>query len=265
MKLKNRLVFILILVLHTYTYAQKTKTIYVDENYKEIRKYKFVKKLASFLYEVVTINKQDTVYKKLRYFEYFGKLNNIKIRQLQQLYAKRYSIDSTKTWLIHYLDTLPNKKKMPKASGILFYTPKTKDSLFISDDNQKPQETYFKNYAKHKHLESYTDYIIKLRKEFRQAKSFDKKNAMLLHFYNYNKGMPINELKSYAYFKDINKVLKKSFNDMLFKYQIILIYPNGEYYVSTAFERKKEHQKLLNKEYYNKRKRKWKQALAKNY
>ena len=105
------------------------------------------------------------IYKKLRYKEYFGRLSKKNKGQLNKLFNSRYKIDSAKKWLFHYIDSLPNKEKMPKISGVIIYdSVETKKSLFLS------KKVFKKNYrkyinSKHRHVMSYDEFQDNIRKE----------------------------------------------------------------------------------------------------
>ena len=98
-------------------YSQKRKTIYVNENFTEIIFSEYKKGLKSGLFTATEIVNDTAIFLKLRYAEYFGTLSPQKKKQINSLFNKRFKADTIKTWLIHYIDTLPNKKEMPKVSG----------------------------------------------------------------------------------------------------------------------------------------------------
>ncbi|MGG8495376.1 hypothetical protein ACQY1Q_03085 [Tenacibaculum sp. TC6] len=256
--MKNKLVILAWLLCSVVGNAQKKKTvIYINEKHQITSSKAYYNKLKTQLFDNVTIKKEDTILKKLSYTDFFGKLSSTKIKQLQKLYALRYGIDSTKTWLIHYVDTLPDKSKMPKESGILFKNPLTTDSIFITQTAlEKGNNSFlYEKYPYHKHLKSYPDYIDTWHKEITNTNYVDT-STTLLHFYAVNKGIPDEDIKKYGYYNDISTLLKKSFNDGTGKNKLIIIYPDGAFYTSTLKEHKKV-KKLTQRRIYERKKQKW--------
>jgi len=130
--MKNLITPIFYFLIVTNIFSQQTKTIYVDESYDEISKEKFDRLLESNLYDIAETIRDEKIYKKLRYKEYFGRLSKKNKDQLNKLFNSRYNIDSTKKWLFHYIDSLPNKEKMPKISGVIIYdSVETKKIIFF--------------------------------------------------------------------------------------------------------------------------------------
>ena len=189
-------------------YSQQ-KTVYVGENYDKIPKSKFNELLKSNLYDIAKTTRDSVIYKKIRYKEYFGKLNQSNKSQLNKLFSLRYKIDSTKKWIFHYIDTLPNKEKMPKLSGILVYDSiDTQKTFFLS------KKIFNKNYLKymntrHRHVMSYDQYQKKVKKEKKQI----SKKITFTHIYNQNNGIPEEFLEEMNYYKDNVPVFRNIFSD----------------------------------------------------
>ncbi|SNR16908.1 hypothetical protein [Tenacibaculum jejuense] len=250
--------------------AHTKKYHYYDANFKEIPFLKFKKQEKSKLFKTVTYQNDTAYIKKLMYNEVFGNLDKTKHQQMKKLYSVRYHIDTTKTWFIHYIDSIPDKEKMPKKSGNAYYNKNNEligyvpygsnDALF---DSISSKSSY------HKHMRNYEDYITDIKKEIQ---SFEKgETAELIHFYNTNHGIEKEVLENYNYYKDSYSVLKKSFKEAVKSYQVIIIYPDGQFYFS--FYGNKNYvsfggssnttSKLLKKKYFNKKRKKWEKSVAK--
>lgn len=243
-------IFYLLMVLNMY--SQQTKTVYVDESYDEITKEKFERLLKSNLYDIAETTKDKKIYKKLRYKEYFGRLSKKNKDQLNKLFSSRYSIDSTKKWLFHYLDSLPNKEKMPKISGVIVYDSlDTKKAFFLS---KKKFNNNYKKYinSKHRHVMSYDEFQDRIRKE---KKKISKKIAFT-HIYNQNNGIPEEFLKEMNYYKDNIPIFRNIFSDGMKNYKTILIFPNGNFYLVNNYNISNV-KKLLQSKFYSKRKKNW--------
>ncbi|NLP56592.1 hypothetical protein [Lutibacter sp. B1] len=253
----KKLFFILLFLISCNSFSQKENYKYVDENFNSISFIKFKKKIDSQLFDFTISNLDTIIYKKLRYKEFYGNLKT-KNAQLKKLFLKRNQIDTTKAWLIHVLDTLPDIKDMPKISGIELLDSLNKPTgIFISSkDFKKNFKKYFSK--NHKHVLNAQDYIKRIEDE----KSKIGDNSELIHLYNYNKGIPLDVLKRNNYFNDENFLIKKIFSDGIIKYQTIIIHPNGEFYVSMFGQFDKE-MKLLNKNKFDKHKKSWFKKILK--
>lgn len=250
--MKNIITPIFYLLIVTNTYSQQTKTVYVDESYDEITKRKFDRLLKSNLYDIAETTRDKKIYTKLRYKEYFGRLSKKNKDQINKLFNSRYNIDSTKKWLFHYIDSLPNKEKMPKISGVIIYdSVETKKSFFIS------KKVFNKNYrkymnSKHRHVMSYDEFQDKIRKEKKKI----SKKIVFTHIYNQNNGIPEEFLKEMNYHKDNIPVFRNVFSDGMKNYKTILIFPNGNFYLVNNYNMSKI-KKLLQSSFYKKSKKIW--------
>ena len=237
------------------SYSQEKKLIYVDENYKEINFKKFKSKFKSEVFFVVVAETDSVIYKKLRFKEYFGKLDIKKKSQLNKLFFKRVDIDTTKIWLIHYLDSLPDIKFMPKKSKIILLDSLNKPvgeriikKLYKKCTIVFSSKKTFGN--KHLHAISYIDFKKNISYEINKIKKYQ--NVTLLHFYEENKGYPIENDK---WLKDYNSILKKTFNDGMQTYRTIIIYPDGEFYASSMHKCNFNEKALINKKKFKKLKK----------
>lgn len=232
--------------------SQHKKIIYVNEAYKITTFLKYKKKLNSKLFDIAIVENDSAIFKKLRYNQYFGKLNKLKKSQLSKLLHKRYKIDSSKVWLIHYIDSIPNIKKMPEESGVEFIDSLGRATgIFLS--NKKLKSDYKKHpYTGHMHTQSAKDFIKGIKKEKEKIRN----HIELLHFYNFNKGFPTKKLNELKYYEDQQNLISNLFSDKLKKFPVIILHPNGEFYVAQKNNFKKER-RMLKKPYFNKKKKKW--------
>jgi len=242
-------------------YSQEKERVYVDENYQKIDFQKFTKKLQSNLFYVAKVENDTALFKKLRFKQYFGNIGLKKKYQLNKLFYKRYQIDTTKTWLIHYLDSLPDIAKMPVESGVIFL-----DSMG-NQDGKMLSETQYKNSLvrksgnaiylntqinnkRHMHIISFSDYKKIIPNEKRKYKKV--KDVDLLHFYNYDKGYLKNDINNNLY-KDHNLILKRTFTDGMRMYNTIILFANGDFCLNPNGKVKK----LLKPVKFKKEEKKW--------
>ncbi len=267
----KHILLITILLLSFVSTAQKKrkKTHYYDANLNEISASKFKRRQKSNLFKTLVFENDTAKVKKLVYLEVFGKLDQKKHHQLKKLYSLRHKIDTTKSWFIHYVDSIPDEKKMPKHSGNAYYTKNGKYLGFIAvgQDESKFREMDKKAYS-HRHLKNYDDYVKKIIREENVFQRSD--NAELLHFYAKNYGFSKDFLIKHKYIKDYNLIVKNFFKEAIKQYKVIIIHPNGEFHLSfyeTFYYTKEDPEppkhKLLEKEYFNKIRNLWKRKIKK--
>ena len=255
----KKVLLFLALLSYLNSFSQHKKIIYADEYFNTISFTNYQKKLSSNLFDIAEIENDTAIIKKLRYASYYGKLKAVTNRQLSKILNKRFNIDTTKTLLIHYINSVPDIKKMPKESGIEFLDSLNNNTgIFLTESKFKTDLKKY-SYNKHKHVLSKDDFFKKIKSE---RKKFSKK-IELIHFYKTNNGFPVKKLSPYNYFKDDNNLISRLFSDKTKMYKVILIHPNGEFYVSKfshgSFLREK---KLTKKSFYKKEKKIWKKKLT---
>ncbi len=265
----RNILFMLFALLVFNSNAQKKSHRYYDVNLNEISSSKFKRKQKSNLFKTIVFENDTTKVKKLVYIEMFGKLDAKKHHQLKKLYSLRHQIDTTKAWFIHYIDSIPDEKKMPKYSGNAYYDKKGKYLGFIA--NGQPKKKFKKMEAKaksHRHLKNYDDYMKEILEE--EGKFKRRKKAELLHFYAKNYGFSNETLIKHKYIKDYNLIIKNFFKETLKQYKVIVIHPNGEFHLSfyesfyyTSKDPENPKHKLLKKSFFNKIRNKWKRKVKK--
>ncbi len=263
----KKISFLIFLIFFTFqSYSQEKKRIYVDENYKEISFEKFNFKYRSELFDIINAETSTSLYRKLRFKIFFGNLNQFKKSQLNKFYYKKFRIDSTKIWLIHYTDSLPNIKFMPKKSGV-FMLDSLGNNIGKVLNKKEFEDKVIKrsNYSikinlksRHRHVLSYEDYDEIISKE---QQEYNKVNdLLLLHFYNFNKGYPVSNKKN-QWLKDLNLIIRKTFSDGISMYKILIIHPNGDYYAGSCSSCFTDEKKLLKLKSFKKAKKKWYKRL----
>jgi len=255
--------------------SQSKEIIYVNENFEKIDFETYTKRLNSKLFLTSLVENDTTVLKKLRFKEYFGNLGKKK-SQLNKLYQRRYSIDSAKIWLIHYIDSLPNVTKMPQKSSMLLIDSEGQEVLISNSEYSRLYNQQLRKCAthdsiiykgntvtlggRHNHISSYSDYK---KNTLKEISSFKKhKKVSLYHFYNFNKGFPIHEINNF-WIKDENQILKNTFSDGQLQYKFLLIHPNGDFYASHYFKFLSEQNKLLKYKFFKRAERKWLKRVKK--
>lgn len=228
--------FLILVFVPSFLIAQKTydpfrhetkKVSFYDIDNTPISKKEFRRKALSEVYFYLEFEIDNHILYKLQWRYFYAKLNKTDKRQLFQLLSSKNDVDTTKTIVIHYTDTLKNKSEYPKESLTIF----NKDS------------------SKHKHLVSYEAFLDGYKKCYDKFDS-RKAYANIYHFYNVNNGHP-NQLGKYVWKKDNHNVLKALFIKNLKNPGIIIINTKGEYFVHYRYDFTPEprlHDKLMRDE-----------------
>lgn len=222
------LFFVLSLGLH----AQKD-TIYADENDFPISKEIFNKKLSAPIYYGLRFDTDTLVLQKIKLKFYIGELESNTKHQLFKLLNKRHQIDTTKVLIIHYSDTLKLPNEFPKRNYVVF-----KDSLdnivkVIQGPTTFVDLNKIRSVKKQEHFWSYKTFIREQKKCMKSHVKY-KDEAQVLHFYNQNNGHPekLNELRWY---KDYGLVIKKILMSIENEFDVIIIHPDGDFYVQKGY------------------------------
>tara|TARA_R110002096_G_scaffold185324_3_gene364091 strand:+ start:3298 stop:4023 length:726 start_codon:yes stop_codon:yes gene_type:complete len=185
----------------------QSDTLYVDENNQDISKTIYLKKSKSGLYDGQRFSTDTIVLEKLRLRNCFGELEPRVKSQLFKLLHSRNHIDTTKTLLIHYGDTL------------------RKPSYYIKNNKERK---YMYSFA-HEHYNTHKGFVLAHKICKNRYRKF-KKIAQVLHFYNINNGHP-EQYKGHVWYKDYSSLLKKLFLSGYLHSRVIIIRPNGEFFL----------------------------------
>lgn len=230
--MKKILLFIAVIFLLKSGYSQSKKTIYLNDLYDPISLEEFERKVNTNFFTNATFSNDTAIFHKLRYREYFGKIECKKKIQLNKLFSNRYNVDTTKVWLIHYKDSLPDISKMSKKAGYIILDTLGNEltgilswNEYVHSDKRKGWNRYL-----YKYLESYENFKKGIDFEKRYLK---KKNKFeFLHLYGINKGYPVG-LDNFNWLEDSGGVIPKVFSDGLLAYKQIVVHPDGNFYAIT--------------------------------
>jgi Fe-S cluster biosynthesis and repair protein YggX len=195
------------------SYSQvKKKTIYLNENYVEITKKEHKKKLNSEIYHSLTYDLDSLLYKKIRLSYFFGKLDLSKKQQLFKLLHVRNGIDTTKTLIFHYIDTLKVEKQFPKN-----------DTVIRFKDGGHRNELSYKSFLKHHKdcSKKYEGFV----------------NVNVLHYYYINNGHET-VLGELVWCKDPSGIISRLFSDTHESFKYFILKPKGDFYVQSVGETK---------------------------
>ncbi len=216
--------------------AQTKKLTYVDENYKEISSAEFERRLESKLFYYTHYTSDTIDYKKLKFREFFGDIGFEKKKQLNKFFKKKYKLDTSKIWVIHYYDSLPVVKNMVK-----------KNYVVINKTGSKIPSS-FRSIGSFKHFKSG---LRKMKERYWRIK-----NAELYNFYNRENDYPISK-SQVKWYKDENLLLQKIFGKGVDMYSIIILHKNGNFYFSSTVRPSTTEKLLLDPQMFRKVQRSW--------
>jgi hypothetical protein len=236
---------------HLSTSGQETEVFY-NEKYQKIKKSIFENKLKSKLFFTASWKNDTAKFHKLRYAEFFGKMDSIKHKQLKSQLSSKYNLNPNKRWLIYYIDSLPDVKKMPPKSGFFYIDTIAKDSIFIPRNGRRSKKFDREKYNYRFHVRSLKSY----QKGIKRASKKSNSSVECFYLYNFNNGFSIINSKKFRLYKDPNQIVKKVFSDGQISYKAIILDIYGNFYVTSADNG--EHQKImLTEKGYSTYKRKW--------
>lgn len=227
MKYLNSVFFLLFVICFGHIYGQQD-TIYVDEKDHYISKDAFYKKMNSSIYYGLRFDMDTVMLQKIRFKYYLGSLLPTVKSQLHKLLNKRHQIDTTKTLVIHYTDTLKSATEFAKRSKVI-YRDSLNNIVSIPDSGSFIDFNKIRTIKKHEHIWSYKEYINQHKKCVKNHQKYEEV-VSVLHFYNHNNGHP-DEVKNVKWFKDDGSIIKRIFADSYKNFQQIIIYPNGDFYI----------------------------------
>ena len=207
-------------------------TIYSDENNKLISKVEFNRKMNSEVFHGLRYETDTIVLNKLRFNYYFGELDPIVKTQLFKLLNKRHQIDTTKTLIIHYLDTLKSIEEFPKVTKTVLLDSLNNEIKVPEFKNSYIDFRPLENVKSHMHLQSYKSFVNEYKKCIRKHKKY-RKTARLLHFYGHSSGGLEEKSEDVNWLKDYGFVVKKVFSDGFKTFNTIILHPNGEFYMQS--------------------------------
>ena len=222
--------FLMVVMFRYYTNAQT----FINYDNIQITAKEFKRLSDTDLFKELDIKSDSLDFKKLVYNKRFGSLSKIVKSQLNKRLFFRYAIDSTKIWVIHYVDSLPPKVSLPKKSHIVFL------------DDQK---------TKHKHLISYKDFVKQSKTHFKEFKN--NKDVKFIHFLRAGgQDYPQEFFKSINWYYDPSNFIKRLFSLGIIHFKTQIVYPNGDFVSFYDNKNKVELKRLIKREKFVKERQK---------
>ena len=240
------------------TFAQAE--IYMDENFKEISIEKYNKKCYSEIFKCSTYKTDSLKINKVLFRYAFGKIPTSDYDQLRQLLMKQANLTITKdrTIILNYRDTLQDYASRLKH--------RNKHIKAFKDKNQKRKDSGFKTIKYQIGKLTYKKYI-------REIKTYEKKikkcivlaetkyNSNTFFFYNYDKGY-LKDTKNIKWIED-NGVIKNTFFKIMYQSHLVIIKPDGNYFLSGSYLSDERLAKILNND-WSRYKQDWNNSITTN-
>ena len=245
--------FLLLAFLFSFQLFGQKKELYYNEKYQPIEKSVFKKKLKSELFQVTSYENDTAKVNKLRYLSFFGTLDSIKNKQLHERLSQLYSLNPNEAWFIHYIPSLPTPRKMPDEEGIMYIDVKAGDSIFVPRRKRRSSKNIDrKKYGYSRQvftLENYQESLLRWSDKLSSKVTF-------FHVFGKDNGFPTNFSDEVLLLKDPKNIIRRMFNDGQVPYRVIILHPNGDFFVSIP-DLWIRQSKVLNYKSYLKEKKKW--------
>ncbi len=202
---KLNTVFFLCFIISYSCFSQQKDTIYFNFSGEQIHRDNFYKKVNSSLFGATMYDLDTIVVLKTRRSYLFGEINDKERNQLFKLINKRNHVDTTKTMVIHYIDTLKAVHQFPRREKIIQLEG-----------------------GGHRHDITHRTFI---RGGKNCRKTFSKyKHSNVYHFYKFNNGHP-KAFKKLTWEKDNYKLIRKITAFDFKSNYVIAISPKGDFFI----------------------------------
>lgn len=214
--------------------------VYLDENLTRIDSSTYSRKCYRILFKCLEYKTDSLVVNKILEKYRFGKLNPTEYKQIKGVISRisKLKIKSDEIIVIKYYDSLLNFSSVNKR-----HMEHTKPKKTISPDSS--------NSTKRNHHPFNEDIFYKNRRKWVKKnkkcieKNEDKYNAKIIYLYKAEQNV-ISKYEGFNWVKD-NGVFKNKFFKIMFNFHLLIIKPNGEYFLSGGHITDKKVGKLLKK------------------
>ncbi|SFD31710.1 hypothetical protein SAMN04487987_10993 [Algibacter pectinivorans] len=228
-KINFGFLFFLLATMFCYVKAfSQSDTIYLDELDNPVSKIKFYTKEQSSIYSGTRYSSDTLVLQTLRLNYMYDKMPLISKERLFNFLSSNYKLDTTKTIVIHYTNTLKNPKDYPNRTPVYKFDSLNNTYKLLKYHNAGNLDLTL-GVSGHMHAQNYSAIMYGYKQCIKYHR---KKNEELsvLHLYAKNEGFPLEE-KGLEWYLDKNQFIKGFFKKFNTVSNIVIIQPNGEFYV----------------------------------
>ncbi len=226
--MKSSKFFFIFFISCIYFVSAQQDTLYFDENENRISKEFFYEKSSLSFCKGVRYSTDSLVIEEIKINYLYGELESVQRKSFFQLISSRYNMDTTKTMVIHYTQILKKKEDYPKYNAVYKYD--SLESKYILLKNH-PRFNLDQDLPVSKHMNAniFKEVVNGYKKCEKYHENFSD-DIVVIHFYGENRGFPI-EKKRLQWYPDNNHFLKNIFKIPKSSFEIIILQPNGEFYV----------------------------------
>ncbi|WP_156772367.1 hypothetical protein [Urechidicola croceus] len=253
-------------------------TVYYDENKIEISKDKFIDKCNAAVFYCKQFDIDNYIVYKVYHRMYFGKLTPQEYNQIR-MYLNQQSIKNTPknhSILIHYEENLAGFKESNEYCNLINSYSLEENYNYFNLNAKKNNEEPIKS------IKAFKQIVEWHRKEFHNLKKFNKdvanyakqqnkcirkvelrfKTPVYYAIYN-NNNYPLKN--DYFTWLEVNSIIKTTFTKNHPDIDLIILKPNGEYFIKNDFLPNSVLFKLLKEKDWTKFKNDWNQSIKTNY
>lgn len=212
------------------------KSFFLDENNKEIDSLTYSKKCNTYYFKCLDYNTDTLKLKKVLYRFSFGKLKEDEINQIRNLLKSdlNFNLKEGESLVVKFRDTIlafPEILKRYEAHVKIHESRNTMGSYVKHKAfNKKIHKSRIKHWVKEKN---------------KCFKKFKKKFPVnFLYVYKHDKG-GVKEYENFSWNEDIRKLLKNRFFKIMYNYNLLVIKPDGNYFLSGGHFSDNNLKKLL--------------------
>ncbi len=243
-----KIIIFLFLILFPFLNFSQTE-VYLDENMEEIGKSIYISKCESHIFKCLNYKTDTLIVHKTLYKYSFGKISNVEYHQIRNLLMSQSKkrIDSNSTILIKFSDTLQNLQILKNNY----------DKHVIVCEAKNPSINH-----RSKNLKSFVNGRKSwVKSKYKCIEKFKKKNDVSINYvYKYEN----NAITSYGDFDWIKDrgIFKNLFFRIMYQSNLLIVKPNGEYFLSGSHISDKSIVKLIRSNDWKKYKEDWQNSIT---
>lgn len=228
---KKLVITTILFISHQITSQNTFHYYYLDENNNEIDYSTYQKKCNIYFFKCLDYETDTLVLKKVLYKYQFGKLTNDELSQIKAIAKSDYNmhINNDETIVVKFRDTIESfstKLKRYEAHVREHESRNIKHSPF----NKKIHLSRTNRWAKEKNK-----CIKRLKKKY---------PISFLYVFNVDKG-GVNDYTDFKWLKDKRNIFKNRFFEIIYNYNLLIIKPDGQYFMSGGHLSDKNFRKLI--------------------
>jgi len=230
--------------------------IYLDENMKEIDSLQYSKRCTFQIFKCLEYKTDSLIINKVLYKYSFGKIEPKEYEQIRKLLIRdsKTKIEAESVLVINYYNSINSYNTIYRKHLKNYVKPDSANSKVTNKYIVRHDYT-LKDYKKNK--------MKWVKTKNKCIKRFEKvKNTKILFIYQ-NSEVPVNSYLNFNWIKDYG-LFKNKFFKIKYQNSLLVIKPDGEYFLSGSHFSDKNVNKLLKHSDWTKYKKDWVNTIHKN-